>query len=192
VIRGWTGITLFALVAIACAPARPTPPPAAPRTLRLATGPEGGVYEALGGALATAYSAGIAGVTVVPVNTAGSTANADGVQKSDYDVAFIQADALFDAYSRGTDDDLSPHSNLRALAVLHTDVLQIVTRRDGPIRHIADLAGRRVGVGLPGGHTEVSVKNVLDVHGWRACASNSSTSTKPTAAWPKARSTRTS
>jgi uncharacterized protein len=163
VIRGWTGITLFALAAIACGspPAAPPAPPAV-TTLRLATGPEGGVYEALGAALARAFSTSISGIVVETERTAGSRANADGIQKGEFDVAFIQADALHAAFSAGTERD---PSKLRALAVLHTDVLQIVTRRDGPIRRIADLEGRRVGIGLRGGHTEVTVENVLDVHG---------------------------
>jgi uncharacterized protein len=164
VTRGRCAVAVLALAAIACGSPPPSAPPAA-ITLRLATGPEGGVYQQLGAALATAYGVEIPGVTVQTQNTEGSTSNADGVHTGKYDLAFIQADALYDAFWNGTPNDRSPHSNLRALAVLHMDVLQIVTRRDGPVRRIVDLAGRRVGVGLRGGHTEVSAEKVLGVHG---------------------------
>jgi uncharacterized protein len=49
--------------------------------------------------------------------------------------------------------------------VLYVNTVQIVARRDGAIRTVPDLSGRRVGVGAPGSGTEVAARIIIEGHG---------------------------
>ncbi len=118
--------------------------PFAQTRLRIATGGTLGVYYALGEALADAWQSTL-GLATRPavVSTAGSVANLALLSSGSVDVAFCAADAAADAAAgagpSGTD--------LRALARIYDDVVQMVVRRDSPIRTLAGLRGMRVSVG---------------------------------------------
>ncbi|CAN5642864.1 TAXI family TRAP transporter solute-binding subunit [soil metagenome] len=133
--------------------------------LTIATAGTGGVYYPLGGALAQIYSARLPGVIASAQSTVGSVFNVQAVQRGRADLAFTMGDIAWFAYEQGTDSDPTPHRKLRALAVLYRNTVQIVARRDGPLRTIADLRGQRVGVGAPGSGTEVSARVVIEAHG---------------------------
>jgi hypothetical protein len=59
----------------------------------------------------------------------------------------------------------SPHRNLKAIAVLFSTAVQIVARSDAGIRRIADLRGKRVGIGAPGSPTHRAARLILQSHG---------------------------
>jgi TRAP transporter TAXI family solute receptor len=61
--------------------------------------------------------------------------------------------------------DASPHTKLRALAVLFPTVVHIVARRESGIRNVVGLKGRRILVGPRGSPTEGASRAVLESHG---------------------------
>jgi len=133
--------------------------------LTIATGGTGGVYYPLGGALARIYSEKIPNVNASAQSTVASVFNVQAVQQGRADLAFTQGDIAWLASERGTDADPTPHGKLRTLAVLYVNTLQIVARRDSEIRTIADLRGKRVGVGAPASGTEASARIAIEAHG---------------------------
>ncbi len=144
-----------------CRPA----PGAGRRFLTIATGGTGGVYYPLGAALAQIYTDRIPGVTASAQATVASVFNVQAVHRGKADVAFTMGDVAYFAYHRGTDADPTPQTRLRGMAVLYTNTIQVVVRRDSGIRSVADLRGRRVGVGAPGSGTEVAARIVIEGYG---------------------------
>jgi TRAP transporter TAXI family solute receptor len=159
-LRGGWAVALVSLVAAAagCAPADRT-------YLTIATAGTGGVYYPLGGALAQIYSAQLPGVIASAQSTVGSVFNVQAVQQGRADVAFTMGDIAWFAYDQGTEADPTPHTKLRAMAVLYPNTVQVVARRDSALGAIGDLRGQRVGVGAPGSGTEVSARVVIEAHG---------------------------
>jgi uncharacterized protein len=132
--------------------------------LTIATGGTGGVYYPLGGALAQIYSTTVAGVNASAQATAASVFNVQAVQQGKADVAIAMGDVAWFAHNRGTDADPSPHTKLRAMAVLYPNAMHMVARRDSPIQSLADFRGRRIGVGAPASGTEVSARIIMEAH----------------------------
>jgi len=137
------------------------------RALVVVTGTTAGVYHPLGEALARIYSARIPGIQVSAQTSTGSAFNVEAVQKGRADVAFTQGDVAYSAFRQGSSGDPRPHSDLRAIAVLYTNVAQIVVRRDSPVRNVRELRGRRVGVGPPGSNSEQTSRTVMDALGFK-------------------------
>ena len=133
--------------------------------LTIATGGTGGVYYPLGGALAQIYTREIPGMVASAQATVASVFNVQALEQGKVDVAFAQGDVAHVAYTTGTDTIQTAHRNLRGMAVLYTNTVQIVVREDSDIRTVADLRGRRVGVGAPGSGTEVAARIIVEAHG---------------------------
>jgi hypothetical protein len=119
----------------------------------------------LGQALARILSARVGGVHARAQATPGSVFNVDAVESGLADIAFAQGDAAYSAFRQGTPHSQRPHAMLRAVAVLYTNVMQIVVRRGDSIRGVPDLKGRRVGMGPTGSNTELTARIVLEANG---------------------------
>ncbi|MDR7538892.1 MAG: TAXI family TRAP transporter solute-binding subunit [Armatimonadota bacterium] len=130
----------------------------------VATGEVGGVYFPLGTALAEIWSATVPGVQAMAQVTAGSVANVRLVARGDADVAFAQHDVVWYA-ARGVEPfaELGRPlaGNLRGVAMLYPEVVQVVTLKGRGINGITDLKGRRVAVGAPGSGTAVNARQIL-------------------------------
>lgn len=153
------------LLAVGMAACRPAGPPVT--LLTIATGGTGGVYYPLGGALAQIYTQRLPGVTASAQATVASVFNVQAVDQGKADLAFTQGDVAYLAYANGTPSRRQPHANLRGLAVLYVNTVQVVARARSDIGSIHDLRGRRVGVGAPGSGTEVAARIVIEAHGLR-------------------------
>ena len=55
--------------------------------------------------------------------------------------------------------------NLRALASIYPNAVQIVTLADSGVTSLSDLSGKRVSVGAPGSGTELSAQTILNANG---------------------------
>lgn len=122
------------------------------RQLVIATGPETGIYQALGVALGRMLeNEEVVGRAVVK-STEGSIANAAllGGPEKKADLAFIQSDTP-------VDDDV------RLVAALYEEVLHILIAKEVAegIRTIFDLRGRRVALGEEGSGTRPIAERVL-------------------------------
>jgi TRAP transporter TAXI family solute receptor len=139
--------------------------PATHTVVTIATGDTAGVYYPLGKALAEVYTARIPGVTAVAQPTLASVFNVDAVQQGKADMAFTQADIAYLAYTRGTDASPWPHRELRGIAVLYPNTVQIVARRNSAIHTVRDFKGKRISVGVAGSGTEVAARVIIEAYG---------------------------
>jgi TRAP transporter TAXI family solute receptor len=109
--------------------------------LTMAAGSPGGVYHALGTALADAWTRDPGIPRPQVATTAGSVDNLDRLRANQAQVGFSAADA---AENRQQGD---VGHKLYALARMHDDYLQLIVRDDVPATRLADLKGLRVSVG---------------------------------------------
>ncbi|MFQ5693211.1 MAG: TAXI family TRAP transporter solute-binding subunit [Nitrospinota bacterium] len=158
---GWPllGLLLISLV---------FPASAAKQYFAIATGGIGGTYYPLGGALAAALSERVPGLIATAQTGNASVANCNLIARRAIESAFVQNNVATWAYTAtGLFQGRRPVRNLRAIASLYPEAIQVVATRASGIREIADLRGKRVVVGAPGSGTEVDARKVLRAHGLR-------------------------
>jgi len=136
----------------------------AAQQLAIATGTTGGVYYPLGGALANYLSRGIPGMSATVEVTGGSVANLQLLGANRVGMIITQVDAAVDAV-RGNDRFRGRPVPARAIAVLYTNRMQVVTVASTGIRTMADLRGKRVSTGAPGSATEVMAFRLIEAAG---------------------------
>ena len=136
----------------------------AAQQLAIATGTTGGVYYPLGGALANYLSRGIPGMSATVEVTGGSVANLQLLGASRVGMIITQVDAAVDAV-RGTDRFRGRPVPARAIAVLYTNRMQVVTTAATGINSMQDLKGKRVSTGAPGSATEVMAFRLIEAAG---------------------------
>ncbi len=131
----------------------------------LAGGASGSEYARLADAIARLPpGAGLGQVVSLP--SAGSVENmrllADGTAL----IAIAQADVALRALRGGEPDwDLPALPGLRAIAALYPEALHVAVPAPSPVRSMADLRGRPVGVGAVGSGTRMTAEEVLLAHG---------------------------
>jgi TRAP transporter TAXI family solute receptor len=136
---------------------------AAKTFLSIATGGTSGTYYPIGGAIAQAVSKGT-NIQATAETSNASVANVNLVATKDIEVAFVQNDITFWAYT-GKVMFKSPLRNLRAIAALYPEHVQVITAKNSNIATMDDLKGKRVGVGAPGSGVEGDVRAILQVAG---------------------------
>lgn len=128
------------------------PPP--PRHIVLATGAEGGAYQAYGEQLAARLKR--EGVTVELRATAGAVENLQLLQAdSGVDIAFVQG-GLSEEYDT---------TGVFALGSLYLEPIWVFVRNTVELESVADLSGKRLAVGTEGSGTRVVVKRLLAANG---------------------------
>jgi TRAP transporter TAXI family solute receptor len=132
--------------------------------MAIATGTTGGVYYPLGGALANYLSRGIPGMSATVEVTGGSVANFQLLGAGRVGMVFGQVDAAVDGI-RGAGPFRGRVVQSRAIAVLYTNRMQVVTTAATGIRTMADLRGKRVSTGAPGSATELFAFRVIQAAG---------------------------
>ena len=146
-------VTTVALAALAA--------PAAAQNLRLMTGPQGGSWYPLGGAIqGMAEPLGVA-VQVLP---GGGVANVQGVQNGDADLGFANSISTVDAIE-GREPFEGPADNVCNLATLYPQYFQIVVRADSGIEGIEGFAGKRLATQPVGNTAEQVTRAVLEAAG---------------------------
>jgi hypothetical protein len=128
----------------------------------IAAGGPGGVYEAVGTALAKAARDRWSTDARVLL-TAGSVENLQLVADGRADIGFTTVDAA--ALAINGEAPFRNALTLAALASLYDDYLQIVVRADSNIEKLADLRGKRVSIGLPGSGSEIVTMALLSTVG---------------------------
>jgi TRAP transporter TAXI family solute receptor len=132
--------------------------------MSIATGTTGGVYYPLGGALANYLSRGIPGMSATAEVTGGSTANFQLLGANRVGLLFGQVDAAVDAV-RGAGPFRGRVVPARAIGVLYTNRMQVVTTTGTGIRSMADLKGKRISTGAPGSATELFAFRLIEAAG---------------------------
>lgn len=129
--------------------------------LAIATGTTGGVYYPLGGGLANILSRSIPGLSATVEVTGGSVANNQLLGAGRVGMIFTQVDASVDAV-RGVERFRGRPVNVRAIAVLYTNRMQVVTTAASGINSMADMKGKRISTGAPGSATEVMALRLIE------------------------------
>jgi hypothetical protein len=122
------------------------------------------VYYPLGGTLADMFQN--LGANANSQSTAASAANATTLNQGDAEIGFSMGDAAADAYEGvGSFEEQGAQENIRSLASLYPNYLQIVATEESGIETVEDLAGMNVAVGAPASGTEISAQRVLEAYG---------------------------
>ncbi len=84
------------------------------------------------------------------------------------DIGVAPSDWLYHAYNASGPVEFVDvrFENLRTLLVLHGEPFTVVARRDAGISKLADLAGKRVNIGVPGSDQRVVMQQVMTAMGW--------------------------
>ncbi|MFG2230707.1 TAXI family TRAP transporter solute-binding subunit [Streptomyces sp. NPDC048723] len=150
------------------------------RRLRLATGPEGGPYNAFGQALAQAVAASGRRIEIVPVSTAASVDNLRKLDDGSVELALAMADVAEDAVL-GREPFPGPAA-ATALARVYVNYTHLLVPADGPVRSVRDLAGRPVAAGAAGSGVQVVAERVLRAAGLSGAPTPAPTPAPPAAA----------
>jgi hypothetical protein len=162
---GLSGLAVAACLAFAMA----TASPAAERFVSIGTGGITGVYFQLGGAICRVINrdSEANGTRCAAEPTGGSLDNIDRIGAGELEFGVAQADAVDEAH-RGTGPFASRGAvtKLRTLFSVHAETATILVRGDAGIETMADLRGRRVNIGNPGGGQRLTWEAVAAALGW--------------------------
>lgn len=138
---------------------------AAAQQISIATGGTGGTYYPYGGGLAELINNQLEGYEAVAEVTGASVENMALIYRGDSDLAIALADTVYQAYTGTGDFEGRQVEDVRAIASLYPNAVQIVTLADSGIDSLSDLKGKVVSVGAPGSGTELNARAVLESNG---------------------------
>ena len=133
------------------------------KTMSIGTGGTGGVYYPLGGAVANVLSKSLPNLQATAEVTGGSIDNLKLIGSGQSEMGFTMADAALDAMQGH--DKFKSKLPLQALLVVYPNRMHVVTVEGTGIETMADLKGKRVSTGSPGGATEVMAFRVIEAAG---------------------------
>ena len=131
--------------------------------LKMMTGPMGGSWYPLGGAIMNAVQKEIPGATI-SVTLGGGMANVEALELGKCDIGFSNSSSAVDGLY-GRPPFKKKMENMRQLANLYPQYFQMVVTEASGIKSVADLKGKNIAPG-PKGHTgELLAQQVLEVYG---------------------------
>lgn len=131
--------------------------------LKMMTGPMGGAWYPLGGAIADAIQKGIPGITVA-VSPGGGIANVEALELGKCDIGFTMASSGVDAL-HGQDPFKQKMQNMRQLANLYPQYFQMVVVDASGIKSVADMKGKALSCDRKGHLGELITQQILQVYG---------------------------
>jgi uncharacterized protein len=146
---------------------------------RIGTGGVSGTYYPIGGLIADIISSppgarpcdkggscGVPGLVAIAQSSNGSVANVNAIESGALESGFVQSDVAYWAYTgTGIFQGEGPIENLRAIASLYPESIQIVARKGAGIETVRDLEGKRVSLDEPGSGTLVDARIILESYG---------------------------
>jgi len=139
---------------------------AAPKFISIATGGTGGAYFPIGAGLADIINKKLTGYNASAEVTAASKVNCIMVNDGKSDIALVLGDTLSYGYKGEKLGGFSkPLTNLRVIANIYANTIQIVARKDSGVTKLADLKGKKVSVGAPGSGTEINARQIFAAAG---------------------------
>ena len=133
--------------------------------LTYATGGTSGTYYGFSGVIANVLNEKLKDTLNLNVESTGaSKANIQLIATGDADIAIVQNDVMYYAYT-GTDlfAGGDPITGFSAVCSCYPEYVQILAKKD--ITSIEDLRGKRVSVGDAGSGTEFNAKQILAAYG---------------------------
>jgi len=135
------------------------------RFVTVATGGTAGTYFPLGGALAEIWNKNIKGMNANATATGASAANVQMLKDNKVDVIFVQNDGAFYAINGVELFKDKVAKDIRGLACLYNETVQLVALADSGVKTVADLKGKRVSVGAAGSGVEINARQILEAAG---------------------------
>jgi TRAP transporter TAXI family solute receptor len=131
--------------------------------LKMMTGPMGGSWYPLGGAIGDSLQKDIPGVTLA-VSPGGGVGNVEAIELGKCEIGFSNSSSGVDGVY-GREPFKQKMQNMRQLANLYPQYFQIVVLEDAGIKTVTDLKGKSISPG-PKGHTgEFAARQVLEIYG---------------------------
>lgn len=124
-----------------------------------------GTYYPVGNSIARILSKNIKNLVVLAEPTEGSVANVEYLRKGQIDLALIQSDVAWQSVKGAGSFLDNPFKELKILASLYSEVIQIVVRKSSKIKSIADLKGCRISVGSKESGSAVNAVQVMAAAG---------------------------
>ncbi|MDG2214826.1 MAG: TAXI family TRAP transporter solute-binding subunit [Verrucomicrobiota bacterium] len=118
------------------------------QTLTFTTGSKNGLYHRLALQIKSVIESNHDDIIINLVPSAGSRENIAQLDKGESQLALVQNDAV-------------GGSPVRSLAALYPEVLHLVCHTNSNIHSLADLPGKRIGIGAPNSGTEQITTNLL-------------------------------
>ncbi len=149
------------------------------RFFQLGTGPTGETRFPVGGLIANALSnppgsrecakggsCGVPGMVAVAKSTGGSIANVEAIGNRRLDAALVQSDIAYWAYhGSGIYKAKGAVQNLRGIAMLYSESMHLVARKDAKVKSVRDLKGKRVSFGEKDSGSLVHGRMLLSAYG---------------------------
>jgi TRAP transporter TAXI family solute receptor len=146
-------LRVFALFVLSLVTLNPAPAvePHWPPSLTIGTASPGGTYFLYGEGLARILTREL-GIPVIARSTEGPAQNIDLLESGEIQLAFVTLGVALQAWNgSGSWTGGKPLRSMRALFPMYDTPFQFMAREDSSIRSLADLTGKRVGVGPQGG-----------------------------------------
>lgn len=133
--------------------------------ISLATGGTSGTYYPVGGAIAKVLNENIEGMNASAQSTGASVENTRLIYNEEVELAILQNDIA--SYAVNGENQFSDNqvNNMKGIAALYPEVIQIVVRDDAGIESVEDLKGKKVAVGAPGSGAEANAKQIIEFFG---------------------------
>ena len=132
--------------------------------ITFATGGVGGPMHTIGSAICTVWTDSLENVNATNSSTASSVVNCNMVNEGKAQIAFTMSDVAYLGY-KGEEMFKESLDNMYGLISLHTNYVQLITKKGSGIKSVYDLKGKRVGVGAPGSGTEFNARCILEAAG---------------------------
>lgn len=132
--------------------------------INIATGSTGGTYYPVGATMANIWRDNIPGAKASAQSTGGTVNNIQLLRAGEAEACICDG-MYYDAYHGMGSYAGRAHPFLRGIAVLYPDVVHFVVAKDSDIKTVADLKGKRVGVGPVGGSVPLLAQAILAAAG---------------------------
>lgn len=147
----------------ACAALSVATTPALALDVKFMTGPQGGFWVPLGGALKDMWEKNVSGLSVQALPGAG-IANVRGIEEGKADIGFGNTISTVDALA-GAAPFNKPHTNVCNVATLYPQFFQVTVMADSGITSVKDFKGKSLSTLPRGNTTEVATQHMLQANG---------------------------
>ncbi|SFZ85518.1 hypothetical protein SAMN02983003_2683 [Devosia enhydra] len=136
--------------------------------INVLTGGTSGVYYPLGVALSEIYAEGIEGSRTQVQATKASVENLNLLQQRKGELAFSLGDSVKAGWEGVTEAGFpAPLTDLRAIAAIYPNYVQIVASAESGITTLEQLKGRSISVGAPASGTELNARAIFAAAGMK-------------------------
>ena len=143
----------------------PTPGQAAKTRLAFSGGPEGGTFQYFSNGIASRLSKDMPNVEVSNMASAGSVENLRRVDSGEADFGISYSGDLYLARNGKLPQDAKKYVNVQAISYLYGAPAHLIVLDGSGINTVADLAGKKVGVGGAGSGAAASAQRYFSALG---------------------------